>query len=64
MSDIPVLYYCLPCEGIFESKSINWEWIDGQRDNPTCPICNGPVEGEPDPPYDHTGHDTLEEKYL
>ena len=22
------------------------------------------VPYEPDPPYDHTGHDTLEEKYL
>ncbi len=24
--------------------------------------CGNPVQSKPDPPYDHTGHDTLEEK--
>lgn len=36
--------------------------VEAQADEDVDEIVLEPYE--PDPPYDHTGHDTLEEKYL
>ena len=53
-------YYCSHCDWFFTLLEVVGDLIN----DPRCPDCNGELESKLDPPYDHTGHDTLKEKYL
>ena len=49
-------YYCSFCDSYWTDEEI--------LENQECPECLSECEIMPDPPYDHTGYDTLEEKNL
>ena len=53
-------WYCPHCDYFLDGEFIRWT----KEGDPICKHCNRDVQGKPDPPYDHTGHDTLEEKQL
>ena len=52
-------WYCPNCDEYLENED-----VISKEDDPRHDSCGQPAEAPPDPPYDHTGHDTLEEKYL
>ena len=54
------VYYCPYCDEYLEGDEVTFEETHDPRENG----CGNPVQSPPDLPYDHTGHDTLEEKYL
>ena len=51
-------YYCPWCDWFIDADEVYGIEDNDQRHKG----CGKPVDSEPDPPYDHTGHDTLEEK--
>ena len=53
-------WYCPYCDEYLEGDEVTFEETHDPRKNG----CGNLVQSPPDPPYDHTGHDTLEEKYL
>ena len=53
-------HYCYRCDWFFTLLEVEGDVIN----DPRCPYCGGELQSPPDPPYDHTGHDTLEEKRL
>jgi len=53
--------YCPTCDWFFDKEDV----ISKKGQEPKCPDCGSQELGHiSDPPYDHTGYDTLEEKYL
>lgn len=53
-------WYCPYCDAYLRGEEVTFEELH----DPRIGGCGFPVQGKPDPPYDHTGHDTLEEKHI
>lgn len=53
-------WYCPYCDEYLDPLEVTFEEMHDKESGG----CGHPVQGTPDPPYDHTGYDTLEEKYL